>query len=132
MSQWKGINQRFPSRADCAEWMNTFRAYIKSRLNVFEVRVDAYYHSSNLYLTVDAYNFTTKDSIPASIVINRRCIDLGDPEDDQQDIALPGLLDGLYFIKSLLKAAENPDGTIVRIDSQQGLWVSLRDKQDAW
>jgi hypothetical protein len=122
----------FSRRADCAQWMNAFGAYVKSRLNTFEVRVDAYYHNGNLYLTVDSYNLTTKDSIPASIIINRRCIDLGDPQDDQQEIALPGLIDGLFFIKSLLNAAKKTDEPIARIDFQQGLWISLKGISVAW
>ncbi|CAK7008669.1 hypothetical protein [Saezia sanguinis] len=123
----------FSSRCDCAEWMSAFGAYVKSRLNTFEVRVDAYYHSGNLYLTVDSYNLATKDSIASTIVINRGCIDLGNPQDDQQDIALPGLVDGFFFIKSLLNIAQNANtptsstSPIPRIHLQQGLWVSLRD-----
>lgn len=122
----------FSRRADCQEWMSRFKSYVKTRLNNFEVRVDAYYHNGNLYLTVDSYNFATKDSIAVSIVINRKCIDLGDPEDDQQDIALPGLADGLYFIKSLLNVEKKQDEPTAPINSQQGLWVSLADKQGVW
>ncbi|RUS67756.1 hypothetical protein CUZ56_00233 [Saezia sanguinis] len=123
----------FSRRADCTQWMSAFGTYVKSRLSTFEIRVDAYYHCGNLYLTVDSYNITSKDSIAATIVINRGCIDLGNPQDDQQDIALPGLVDGVFFIKSLLNIAQNANtltsstSPTPQIHPQQGLWVSLKD-----
>ena len=128
----KCFDGKFSSRVECLDWLRVFGAYVKFRLNTFEVRMDAYYHNGNLYLSVDLYNFDSPASIPITILICNKCLELGDPECDEQEIVLPGLIDAFFLIKWILALSQSNDPARLQIDSQQGLWVSLKAVSGAW
>lgn len=129
---WKEIriddcdDGKFGHRPDCQAWVRQLASYILEKLGTSpDIRIHVYGSGGDTLLAVDAYSRQTSECIAITILLAERCAYLSGTAGHQFDIALPGIIDGLSLVGSLLSFTQGV------LEPPQGLWVCLPDRQDA-
>ena len=116
----------FIYRLECQAWMRQLASYVVEKLGSSPtLRIQAYGSGGDTLLAVDVYSSQTSEYVTLTILFADKCMHLSGPADNQFDIALPGIIDGLSLVGSLLSFTQG------NLEPPRALWVCLMDRQDA-
>ena len=116
----------FGYRPDCQAWMRQFASYVIEKLGTTPmIRIYAYSSGGDTLLAVDAFSSKSSEYVALTALVTEKYTYLSGPAGNQFDIALPGIIDGLSLVDSLLSFTQGI------LKSGQELWACQTDRQDA-
>lgn len=110
----------FSNKPDCVAWTRQLGNYIIDLLGISpKIGINIYGTSNQAYLTIDAYNnIDDRKYVVITILLSKTSIYLPSIEDDQLDLALPGIIDGMCLAKLLLADTQKTS------KQTEVLWIS--------